>query len=86
LFSLGCCGCEAAELILQLCLFFILSLSCSCQAAIVTLVPLLLNLLLQPLLFLPSLAVVIHMGFNGCGLGKLLPFPVCCKLPWQSHL
>jgi hypothetical protein len=35
--------------------------------------------------FLPSLAVAIHMGFDGCGLGKLLPFLVCRKPPRQSH-
>ena len=86
LFSLGCRGREVSELILQLCSFFLLSLSCPCQAAVVILVPLLLNLLLRPLLFLPSLAVAIPMGFDGRGLGKLLPFPVCCKPPRRSHL
>ena len=86
LFSLGWRGCEVSELILQLCSFFLLSLSCPCWAAVIILVPLLLNLLLRLLLFLPSLAVAIHIGFHGCGLGKLLPFPICRKPPRRSHL
>jgi hypothetical protein len=57
-----------------MCSFFLISLFCLCWAAVVILVPLLLNPLLRPLLFLPSLVVAIHMGFDGCGLGKLLPF------------